>query len=207
MNYVLYVYGSVVLAAVYGAVWTVGGPGARMVLSLGTYAYHPSYEPPSRRWRRSQLHRRDRAHDFQGWHDFFAQAADAPSNTASLSTATTAILPIVPGPTLMPRAEMTEADSGAEHWGDLLGAMRTEERTIFSAEMAEAYETTKAVERPALHSLDAAVAAFTAALAEQEQRESAAFEGTWHNLYEAHGGRHRWQTGQYEQIRPTLVSV
>jgi hypothetical protein len=195
MDYVLWAYAFVGCAAIYGAVWTAGGQRARLVLSLGAYTYHPSYEPPSRTWRRNRatIHR-DRSHDFQGWQEFLDTQAE-PMDTE----APTAILP-----TLV-RDEMTEADTGAEHWGGLLGDMTTEERLVYNAAMLETYQETKAVERPALSALDQAVANFHAALAEQELREAAAFEGTWRNLYRSHGGHDRWATGQYAQYQPSTA--
>lgn len=181
MDYVLYTYGLVALGFIYGAIWTIGGQRARLVLTLGAYAFHPGYEPPSRAWRRAQVHRRGHLPTADGapsWHQYVDRPA--PGTTPHLV-----------------RAEQGADQYGAEHWGGLLAEMNTEERAIYNAAMVETYEATKAVERPALTALDRAVADFTAALAKQEQREAAVFEGTWRNLFESHGGPERWKTGAY----------
>jgi hypothetical protein len=211
MDYVLYAYGAILFAFVYGAVWTAGGQRARLVLTLGAYAHHPAYEPPSRRWRRAQIRHREHTHatDFPSWHDYFATAADANVVNAQLRAAATPGIdaaPTVALPTFV-RAEMAAdgSDTGAEHWGTLLAAMNTEERSVYSAELLATYHATKEIERPALSHLDQAVADFSAALAEQEQREAAAFAGTWHNLMSAHGGAERWATGQYARYEPAAA--
>jgi hypothetical protein len=201
MDYVLYVDGGILFAFLYAAIWTAGGTRARLVLTLGAYVYHPNYDPPSRAWRRSQVRHRDRNHatDFPSWHDYFADAAVAHEvNTELREEAAVDSTPTATLPTFV-AAEMAAdgSDTGAEHWGGLLTAMNTEERLIYNAEILATYEATKAVERPALSHLDQAVADFHAGLAQQERRESAAFEGTWHNLFKAHGGADRWATGQY----------
>lgn len=200
VDYVLYTYGFLACAFVYAAAWTLGGPRARLVLSLGAYAYHPAYQPPSARWRRERIETR-RGHvrpadHFPSWHQHFADSADSERPTPGIDNA-----PTVTVPTLV-RAEMAAdgSDTGAEHWGGLLREMSTEERAIYNAEMVETYEATKAVERPFQAALDDAIASFQSAVAEQEQREAAAFDGTWHNLMQRNGGHDRWATGQYALV-------
>lgn len=198
MDYVLYTYGFVGFAALYAAAWTAGGQKARQVLSLGAYAFHPAYVPPSRSWRRDQIrHRaRVRANDFPSWHAHFADAAaEQPgSATPGIDAAPTVALPT------FVHAEMSAdgSDTGVEHWGDLLRDMNTEEREIHSAELLETYYATKAHEHIFLDGLDEAVDRFAAAMTELEGRHAAVYAGTWHNLTERHGGADRWSTGQYK---------
>jgi hypothetical protein len=174
-----------------------------MVLSLGVYAYHPRYEPPSRAWRRAQTDFRtsNHPHTFQGWHDYLADNADQAAATLSVPTAAIGNAPTVVLPTLV-HAEQAPTQYGAEHWGDLLTDMSTEERSIYSAEILQVYQETKAVERPFLDGLDAAVERFHAAMAELDGRHSAMYVGMGVNLAKRHGGGERWSTGQYA-ILPT----
>lgn len=197
-DYVLYVYGAALFGAGYAFAWSLGGQRAKLALSLGLYALAPSYTPPSRTWRREQAdhRRRDRSHDFDGWHDLIKPPPAGEPDPAAFwtSAAPTVVLPVVPGPRLV-RAEIDQP--GAEHWGDLLTDMNTEERTVFSAELLETYEATKAIERPFLDDLDAAIERFTAAMGRLDRRTEAAFVGVGANLLRGHGGPDRWSTGQF----------
>lgn len=198
MDYTLYVYGFVACAAVYAAVWTAGGQGARLVLSLGAYAYHPRYVPPSRAWRQARIMRRENhTSAFPSWHDYFKAAEDPPR---MIDIVDTVIIPLALEPPALIHAEQAHDEYGAEHWGALLEAMNTEERTIYSAEVVEVYQQTKAVERPFLDALDAAVDRFAAAMAELDGRHAAMYAGVGVNLAKRHGGDDRWSTGQYALI-------
>ena len=241
MDYVLYVYGSVVVAAVYAAVWALAGPRTRLVLSLGAYAFHPHYEPPSRRWRRERANLRGHraaANAFPSWHQYFADAAahharaltataglppdvtlayDTTPLTPGIDSAPTVTLPATFVPILaqeetpladallgarLVRAEQSVTEYGAEHWGDLLAGMNTEERAVYNAAMVEVYEETKAPERAFLDGLDAAIARFTTAMERLDRRTEAAFVGVGANLARAHGGADRWSTGQFPLYEP-----
>lgn len=208
--YVLYVGGFALFASGYAAIWSLGGPVARTVLSLGAYALRPTRK---NRFRRGHADHRARRDDFDAatllqlpaaadfyingepyWYGTEVSCVDpVPVVTGTGETTTVA-------PHLVHAVQ--EADQyGAEHWGSLLTEMNTEERTIFSAEMVATYEATKGVERPFLGGLDAAVERFMRDLDRLERREAAAFEGVMHNVLNAHGGRDRWSTGQYPILR------
>lgn len=215
MDYVLYVYESAGCAAIWAAIWSLGGTRARLVLSLGAYALHPRYVAPRRsrgRLRRGHPDHRDR--EYVNWKAFLPPARDhdwtdpAPARTpaiAGLGEVPTVIIPAyVPH---LVRADLEQP--GAEGWGDLLADMNTEEREIYSAELVEVYEDTKGIERPFLEGLDEVIARFTAANDAGERRDAAVLVGIGANLASRHGGHDRWSTGQfplYESVaEPALV--
>lgn len=214
MDYVLFLYGAVLFVAGYAFIWTLGGPTAKLVLTLGAYAYSPNYpRRPARglsRLRRGHPDHRARTPGFNA----LQLAAPFPASCAHgyehgdhhwyscTGTSPFSDVPTVVVPALV-RAEQAPDEYGAEHWGTLLAQMTTEERTIYSAQMVETYEATKAVERPALSALDEAVARFNAANAAGERRDAAALAGIGVNLLRRHGGEERWQTGQYPALVPT----
>jgi hypothetical protein len=197
--YVLYVGGFALFAAGYAAIWSLGGPVARTVLSLGAYQLRPR---PKNRFRRGHADHRARRDDFEvatlldlpAPRDYWHQTEKAHVESVPVVTGTGETTMVMPH--LVHAVQETD-QYGAEHWGSLLQDMTTEERTIFSAELVATYEQTKDVERPFLDSLDAAVERFMRDLDRLERREAAAFEGVMHNVLNAHGGRDRWSTGQY----------
>lgn len=213
MDYVLYALYAALFAALYAAAWSLTGDRGRYALTLGLYAFHRRYTPPSRRWRHARAESRRghlRAADhFPSWHQYFAEREDVPP-TSALATVDTVVLPTFaeywspdglasvasPAPHLV-RAEQSVEEYGAEHWGGLLADMNTEERTVYSMELVEAYEATKAIERPFLDGLDAAIARFTVAMERLDRRTAAAFVGVGANLAKKHGGADRWSTGQF----------
>jgi hypothetical protein len=225
MDYVLYVYVGALCAVVYAAIWSLAGQRTKVVLTLGAYAYHPRYVPPSGAWRRSQIRHRERNHatDFPGWHEYFADTADRLSATPGIDSAPTVVIPVTHVPIMaevgtpaaaaitemihLVRAQQSTEEYGAEHWGDLLSEMNTEERAIYSAELVEVYEATKAPERDFLDGLDAAIDRFTAAMERLDRRTAAAFVGVGANLARAHGGPDRWSTGQFPVYEPTPEPV
>lgn len=189
MDYVLYVYGAAVFAFVWAAIYTLGGPTARLALTLGAYRYAPGYRPPAlNRFVRGHADHRARRADF----DALALLDFEPAlETLALAAA-------VPPPSLIVRAELTEP--GAEHWGDLLASMNTEEREIYNLEMYETHEAAKAVEREFLAGLDARIDAFLVQLDELLEVRTTVADQAHSELLERHGSADRWMTGQYSTI-------
>lgn len=223
MTYVLCAYGFVLFAAVYGFIWTLGGPRAKLILSLGAYAPRSARRPARLpRSHRGHPNHRDRRVELADFADLLHAGEPRHAqgerpwwqddrHTPGIDAAPTVTIPATHVPIMIqagtpladlvaPRPHMVRADidqPGAEHWGDLLRDMNTEERTVYSPLLVVAYEETKEIERPFLAELDAAVDRFNAALERLDRRTEAAFVGVGANLLRGHGGPDRWSTGQF----------
>lgn len=214
MTYVLCAYGFALLGAGYVFIWTLGGRRAKTVLTLGFYRPRAAHRaaPHGARARRGHPNHRDRRIDVTALADLLTAAGPAHPPlgerswwhddypTPGIDAAPTVTIPVTSLPPHLVRAEIDQP--GAEHWGDLLSAMSTEERTVYSAEMVATYEATKGIERPFLEELDATMARFTADLERIGRRTEAAFVGVGANLLHGHGGSDRWSTGQFPLIEP-----
>lgn len=224
MDYVLYVYGSVVFVAAYGAVWNLSGQRGKLVLTLGAYSRHPRYVPqrPNRLVRGHPDHRPREG--YASWRDFLPaaspdlarprfipiMAAEGSPLAYALATASPEQLRgLDEAPTVtIPRLVHADIEKpGAEGWGDLLADMNTEEREIYSAELVMVYESTKDIERPALEELDEIIARFTAANEAGERRDAAVLAGIGVNLAKRHGGADRWSTGQFPIYEAAIAAV
>lgn len=102
-----------------------------------------------------------------------------------------------PAPPTIVHGEIEEA--GAEHWGDLLRDMSTEERTIYDLEMVATHEALKAPERALQSELDRTVAR---ALAELERENEAAERRAqyWETTAARRGSFEDAPTGAYPML-------
>lgn len=188
----LYVYGFVAFAACWWFVWSLGGPTARLVITAGLYYFSPHYHVTSymRPAVARALNRSLRGHPDHRQRRVSSDALVAEFVPVG-SNATTVVLD--PTASVLVRAEMADdgSDVGAEHWGDLLRQMNTEERVIYDMERYLDHEAHMGVERKFLSGLDEAVAAVIAHI-NAENEAADAREAFWRRSAERRGTD--WET-------------
>jgi hypothetical protein len=151
MDFVLYVFGCVGFAAFWAAVYSLAGQTGRLVITGGLYHYHPDYLRPRRA--RGYADHRPRTAGFDA-------LALIPPTRIGLDDTPTEVLPAITREALRlnhdtyVQAQLEQSQTGAEHWGDLLRDMGTEERVIIHEETYLLHQDLRAITDPLLDDFD-----------------------------------------------------